>query len=35
VLPGIADFLVDGARPQEELQQDIVRWVQQQISANP
>jgi dephospho-CoA kinase len=32
VLPDIADFLVDGTRPQEELQQDIVRWVQQQIS---
>jgi dephospho-CoA kinase len=32
VLPGIADFLVDGTRPQEELQQDIVRWVQQQIA---
>ena len=35
VLPGMADFLVDGARPQKKLQQDIVRWVQQQISANP
>jgi len=29
VLPGMADFTVDGTRPLEELLQDIVRWVQQ------
>ena len=32
VLPGMADFLVDGARPLEGLLQEIVRWVQQHTS---
>ena len=32
LLPGMADFTVDGTQPVESLLQEIVNWVQQRVS---